>query len=154
MNAGARFLNYIGHASNTTWAHEAILRARDPGQIDGRNDVTLMTNGGKLPIALDMACLSGNFADPQYTGIESMMLGWGAGGTVAGWGATGFGVATGHDRLHRGFYDGIFQSGLGRLGLATLAGKQALWQGGQSADLLDTFGLLGDPALRIVLTGS
>lgn len=151
VNAGALFLNYIGHASTTTWAHEAVLRARDPGMGDDRNDVTQMNNGGKLPIALDMACLSGNFADPRYTGIESMMLGRNGGGTVAGWGATGFGVATGHDRLHRGFYDGIFQSDLDRLGLATIAGKQVLFATGQSTDLMYTFGLLGDPALKIGL---
>ena len=64
----------------------------------------LMTNGPRLPIILDMACLSGNFAEPQYTGIEAKMLEWTQGGSVAGWGATGFGVATGHDWLHRGFY--------------------------------------------------
>lgn len=151
VNSGALFLNYIGHAANTTWAHESILRARDVG----RNDVTLMSNGGKLPISLDMACLSGDFSDPQYTGIEAKMLGWGAGGTVAGWGATGFGVATGHDRLHRGFYDGVFQAGLHKLGLATIAGKQQLWTSGVAAqDLLSTFGLLGDPALEISLPGS
>ncbi len=150
VNAGALFLNYIGHASNTTWAHETLLRARDTG----RNDVVLMSNGGKLPISLDMACLSGNFSDPQFSGIEAKMLDWGAGGTVAGWGATGFGVATGHDRLHRGFYDGVFQTGLHKLGMATIAGKQQLWASGISQDLLSTFGLLGDPALEISLPGS
>ena len=150
VNSGALFLNYIGHAANTTWAHEVILRARDVG----RNDVTLMSNGGKLPISLDMACLSGDFADPQFTGIEAKLLGWGAGGTVAGWGATGFGVATGHDRLHRGFYDGVFASGLHTLGPATIAGKQTLWAAGISRDLISTFGLLGDPALEISLPGN
>ena len=127
-----------------------ILQAREIG----RNDVTLMSNGGKLPISLDMACLSGNFADPQFHGIEAKMLNWDAGGTVAGWGATGFGVATGHDRLHRGFYDGVFQAGLRTVGLATIAGKQQLWASGISQDLLSTFGLLGDPALKISLPGS
>jgi hypothetical protein len=38
------------------------------------------------------------------------------------------------------------------LGLATTAGKQALWLNGRNLDLLDTFDLLGDPALRINLT--
>ncbi len=52
------------------------------------------------------------------------MLGWTAGGSVAGWGATGFGVATGHDQLHRGFYQAVFNSGVRTLGLATAAGKQ------------------------------
>ena len=69
---------------------------------------------------------------------------------MAGWAATGFGVATGHDQLHRGFYQAVF--GGGRiLGAATTAGKQALWSTGRNLDLLDTFDLLGDPALRINL---
>ncbi len=147
VNGGAVFLNYIGHASVTTWSHEAILRARD----DGRNDVTRFTNGPRQPIVLDMACVSGNFADPTFTGIEVMMLGWTTGGSVAGWGATGFGVATGHDHLHRGFYQAVFNGGVRTLGVATTAGKQALWASGRSLDLMDTFDLLGDPALRINL---
>lgn len=147
VNSGAVFLNYIGHAGITTWAHEAILRAHDWG----RNDVTRFTNGPRQPIVLDMACVSGNFADPVYTGIEVMMLNWPVGGSVAGWGATGFGVATGHDQLHRGFYQAVFNNGVRTLGLATGAGKQALWNAGFSLDLLDTFDLLGDPALQIYL---
>lgn len=147
VNDGTVFLNYIGHASVTTWTHEAILRARD----EGRNDVTRFTNDPRQPIVLDMACVSGNFADPSYTGIEVMMLNWTAGGSVAGWGATGFGVATGHDQLHRGFYQAVFNSGVLTLGVATSAGKQALWASGRNLDLMDTFDLLGDPALRINL---
>lgn len=147
VNSGAVFLNYSGHAGVTTWAHEAILRARDVG----RNDVTRFANGARRPIVLDMACASGNFADPTFTGLEVMMLGWAAGGSVAGWGATGFGVATGHDYLHRGFYQAVFNGGVRTLGLATSAGKQALWSSGRNLDLLDTFDLLGDPALRINL---
>lgn len=147
VNGGAVFLNYSGHAGVTTWAHEAILRARDVG----RNDVTRFANGPRQPIVLDMACASGNFADPQYTGLEVMMLGWSSGGSVAGWAATGFGVATGHDQLHRGFYQAVFNNGVRTLGLATAAGKQNLWASGRNLDLLDTFDLLGDPALRINL---
>ena len=109
-----------------------------------------MTNGPRLPIVLDMACLSGNFAEPQYTGIEAKMLEWTGGGSVAAWGATGFGVATGHDLLHRGFYRAVFTNGVRSVGLAAVAGKQYLWNNGpHHDDLLDTFGLLGDPALRI-----
>jgi len=100
---------------------------------------------------LDMACISGNFADPSFSGIEVMMLGRANGGSVAGWGATGFGVATGHDQLHRGFYQAVFGSGVRTLGLATAAGKLALWASGRNLDLMDTFDLLGDPALRINL---
>ncbi len=145
-NGGTLFLNYIGHASQTKWAQEALLQATELY----RNDIPLMTNGTRLPIVLDMACLSGDFADPLYTGIEAKMLEWPQGGSVAGWAATGLGVATGHDWLHRGFYRGVFTDGVRSVGQATIAGKQFLWNNGPHYDdLLDTFGLLGDPALRI-----
>lgn len=147
VNSGVVFLNYVGHAGTTTWAHEAILRARDVG----RNDVERFANGPRQPIVLDMACLSGNFADPTATGIEVMMLKRTPGGSIAGWGATGFGVATGHDWLHRSFYQAVFNGGIRNLGLATAAGKQGLWAVGLYRDLIDTFDLLGDPALRINL---
>lgn len=148
INAGNLFVNYIGHASINTWAHEAILQATDRG----RNDVLQMANGPQLSIVLDMACLSGNFAEPQYTGIEAKMLEWPQGGSVAGWGATGFGVATGHDWLHRGFYRAVFTSGVRAVGQAAVAGKLFLWNNGPHYDdLLDTFGLLGDPATQIAL---
>ena len=148
MNEGSLFLNYIGHASNNTWAHEVILQASDRT----RNDVLLMSNGPRLPIVLDMACSSGDFAEPQHTGIEAKMLEWPQGGSVAGWGATGFGVATGHDWLHRGFFSAVFNQGVRSVGLATVAGKQYLWTNGpHHDDLLDAFGLLGDPALRIAI---
>jgi hypothetical protein len=148
VNNGAVFLNYVGHASVTTWAHEFILRARDVGRNDVRDR---FANGPRQPIVLDMACVSGTFADPLWTGIEVMMLARADAGSVAGWGATGFGVATGHDELHRGFYQAVFTGGVRILGLATAAGKQALWNTGRNLDLLDTFDLLGDPAMRINL---
>jgi hypothetical protein len=147
VNSGAVFLNYIGHAAINQWAHEALLRT----SVTGRNDVTRMTNGSRQPVVLDMACLSGDFANPLFTGIQVTMLAWPTGGSVAGWGATGFGVATGHDRLHTGFYQAIFNNGVRTLGLATAAGKQYLWATGANLDLLDTFDLLGDPALALTL---
>ncbi|MER2598410.1 MAG: C25 family cysteine peptidase [Caldilineales bacterium] len=147
VNSGSVIVNYVGHAGTTTWAHETLLRANE----SNRNDVTQMLNGTRLPIVLDMACASGNFADPQYAGLEVMMLKWAAGGSVAGWGATGFGVATGHETLHRGFYQAVYTGNVRVLGLATAAGKQALWASGINLDLMDTFDLLGDPALRMAL---
>jgi hypothetical protein len=149
VNTGHLFVNYIGHAAINVWGHEWFL----VGRSSVRNDVAAMTNGPRLPIFLDMACLSGNFADVVREALQETLLAHPDGGSAAGWGATGFGVAVGHDKLHTGFYRGVFELGLTRVGLAAIAGKQYLWaQDGQAhQDLLDTFGLLGDPALEIGL---
>jgi len=68
---------------------------------------------------------------------------------VAAWGATGLGVGTGHSSLDEGFFRAVFSDTVSTLGQATLAGKLSLAAAGQNLDLLDTFTLLGDPALRL-----
>lgn len=149
IDAGHLFVNYIGHAAINVWGHEWFL----VGRSSVRNDVAQLTNGAKLPVFLDMACLSGNFADVEREALQETLLAHSSGGSIAGWGATGFGVAVGHDKLHSGFYRGLFEFGLTRVGLAAMAGKQYLWErdGLTHKDLLDTFGLLGDPALQVSL---
>lgn len=149
IDDGHLFVNYIGHAAINVWGHEWFL----VGRSSVRNDVVAMTNAPQLPIFLDMACLSGNFADVQREALQETLLSHPDGGSVAGWSAAGFGVAVGHDKLHTGFYKGLFELGLTRVGLAAIAGKQYLWEqdGPAHEDLLDTFGLLGDPALQISL---
>jgi hypothetical protein len=147
VNQGLLFVNYIGHAAVNLWASEWLL----VGKGRDRNDVAQMANGPRLPIFVDMTCLSGNFADPGREALQETLLAHPGGGSIAGWAATGLGVANGHDALHRGFYQALFGGGVTRLGLATVAAKQYLWAqtGAAHADLLDTFGLVGDPALDI-----
>lgn len=149
ISQGQLFVSYIGHAAINVWAHEWLL----VGKSSVRNDVAAMTNGPRLAIFLDMTCLSGNFADVVREAMQETLLNAAGGGSVAGWAGTGFGVAQGHDRLHSGLFRAVYDQGVTRLGLATVAGKQALWaaDGEQHADLLDTFALIGDPALRIAL---
>ncbi len=72
-------------------------------------------------------------------------------GAVASFAPTGFGLVTGHDYLEEGLMLAWFHEGINRLGDATTYAKQYLVDnsGGQYLDLLDTFGLLGDPALQV-----
>ncbi len=70
-------------------------------------------------------------------------------GAVAAWGGTGLGLGAGHHRLSAGFYHAVFADQVETLGEATLAGKLILASTGQDLDLLDTYVLLGDPALRL-----
>lgn len=146
LDQGQLFTNYIGHAASNVWAHEWLFI----GPSRNRNDLAQVANGPRLSVHLSMACLTGNFADPTYNSLDAELLLHAAGGSVASWGATGFGVATGHDWLQQGFYQAVFQKGLARLGPATLDSKLDLYLATQSHhDLIDTYGLLGDPATRL-----
>jgi hypothetical protein len=51
--------------------------------------------------------------------------------------------------MERGLLDAVFGQGVSRLGPATLAGKVALYNSGQDYDLIHTFTVFGDPALRL-----
>jgi hypothetical protein len=73
-------------------------------------------------------------------------------GAVASWAPTGFGLSTGHDYLERGFFLSAFHGFGQELGAAATAGKLYLAANAPSysyLDLIDTFLLMGDPALSL-----
>ncbi|HRT92205.1 MAG TPA: C25 family cysteine peptidase, partial [Anaerolineaceae bacterium] len=149
INSGKLLVNYIGHASRTDWATEKLF---------GVADVKNLANGSKQPIILGMTCYDGYYQMPylsdyfataevvtrgaKFDGAEDK-------GAVASWSPSGLGVASGHDRLNRGFFDALLTDGVETLGQATYAGKAELWASGTNYDLLETFLLFGDPALRV-----
>ena len=75
-------------------------------------------------------------------------------GAVSTFSPTGLGVGLGHESLLIGFYDALFKSGVRELGGATLAAKLRLFQAGYSYDLINTYTIFGDPALRIPIIQS
>ncbi|GAB4530470.1 MAG: hypothetical protein Fur0018_17780 [Anaerolineales bacterium] len=140
---GTFFLNYIGHASLNRWAHE---------QIFVNANVNDLTNRQQLPVVLSMTCLDGFwlFPNASQSSLQEDMLRAPNGGSVAAFSPTGLGVATGHDYLNRGFYDAVFQNNA-TLGAASIAAKFNLFASGSNYDLIETFTIFGDPALRFPL---
>ena len=146
INAGALMVSYIGHGTKTYWSANEIMNLTTLNQL---------TNADKLTIMLPMTCDNGYFALPQATdasfGEASVRI---AAGAVASWSPTGFGLASGHDLMERGLFLSVFHNRTQQLGVAATAGKVYLVQNatpGKYLDLLDTYLLLGDPALRVPL---
>lgn len=140
--SGTLLLSYIGHASIGRWTHEQLLVNADIARLD---------NGAHLPIVLSMTCLDGYWFYPNQPGLAEDLARTPTSGAIATFSPTGLGVATSHDVLERGFYDSIFRQHVRRLGPATIAAKQALYAAGSDRDLINTFVLFGDPALRLPL---
>jgi hypothetical protein len=138
--SGAALLNYIGHAAVDGWANEGIFI---------NSDIQDLNNGDMLPVVLSMDCLDGYWFYPSQSSLIEEMLRAGNKGAVSSFSPTGLGVATGHDALQRGFYDAIFNQGTKELGPATLAAKLSLYVSGSNYDLLHTFTIFGDPALKM-----
>ncbi len=143
-NAGAGLILYTGHSSVRQWGAQPLFH---------RDDVAALHNASQLPVVLQMTCFTGRFHEPEGTTLDETLLREAEGGAVAIWGATGLGIATGHQQLAQGFLASAFQDHEGTIGVGTLSGKLKLMASGSSAlDLVDTFTLLGDPATNLNLT--
>ena len=143
-NDGAGLLVFTGHSSEHQWAAERLFHL---------DDVSGLNNGPRLPVVLQMTCLTGSFHNPAYATLDEALLRASNGGAAAVWGATGLGVSAGHAKLAQGFLQSVFRDHQSILGLAALSGKLALTADNPVyIDLVDTFNLLGDPATHLNLT--
>ncbi len=138
-NAGALIIQYTGHSSWQQWAAERLLHL---------DDLAALRNDRRWPIVIELTCFTSAFHRPEPT-LDAGLLIQESDGAVATWGSTGLGVSTGHSSLDDGFFRAVFSDRVSTVGQATLAGKISLAAAGQNLDLLDTFTLLGDPALRL-----
>lgn len=146
LGGGAGLANYVGHSHHWQWAVTDL--AASPPYLLGMYEVDGLGNAGRLPILLEMTCLTSAFQQPAFSGTtidERFLLA--QGGAVAVWGPTGLGLMHGHDALQRGFYRALWQAqpGTARLGALTSAGYLELFGQGSDLDALRTFVLLGDP---------
>ncbi len=144
ISAGSLLVSYIGHGTRVKWAQEGLF---DEAAL------TEVNTGGRSPVMLPMTCNEGYFHDPDpaQTSLSEIGVRMPGNGPVASWAPTGFGLATGHDYLERGFFLALFYDRVS-LGAAATLGKLYLVANvppGQYADLIETFLLLGDPALKV-----
>ncbi|MFN8453777.1 MAG: C25 family cysteine peptidase [Anaerolineae bacterium] len=144
FNGGASLVTFYGHSSWLQWAVDDIL------DVDRFNQ---LTNQSRLPVVVEMTCFTSFFHHPAYANtFDETLVRRSGGGAIATWGSTGLGISTGHDTLYNGFYQALAGQSTARLGAAVLAGKLNLYATGFYLDLLDTYTLLGDPALNLHLT--
>ena len=141
-NRGALLVQYTGHSSWQQWAQERFFHL---------DDLPSLVNSRRYPVVAEMTCFTGAFHRPEPTLDEELVTRPDA-GAVAAWGPTGLGASAGHQRLSDGFFRAVFSDTVGTLGEATLAGKLNLVGAPVGSDLLDTFVLLGDPALKFYRT--
>jgi hypothetical protein len=136
--AGALFVNFIGHSYINGWTNERLLI---------NEDISLINNSGKLPVILSSTCLDGYWIYPNLetsTGSGSSLIEdlvrTQNNGAVAAFSPTGLGVSTGHEYLQEGFYNAVFNDGVGVLGAASIAAKMNLINSTSlHTDLVHTF---------------
>lgn len=147
LSAGAGVVTYVGHSHTWQWA---VTDPADPaGYLLGLYDPDSLTNIGRLPVVLEMTCLTAAFQTPARSGTtldERLLLA--PGGAAAVWGPTGMGVGHGHDMLQRGFFRALWAAPAERAQVGSLAASgylELFAHGACCQETLRTYALLGDP---------
>ncbi len=139
---GALLVNYIGHGGSAVWAgYPEII-----WEID---DLASLVPTARMPVMLPMTCWEGAFHQATQDALAEETVRLPDRGAVASWSPSGEGVAVGHDYLNKGFLQAALYDGVRQLGAATDAGKLEVFNTHFYTDLLETYHLFGDPALRI-----
>jgi hypothetical protein len=139
LNQGVGVLTYVGHGSMNVWAQEKILRTEDASVL----------NNNALPFMMTMTCLVGYFHHPQAISMGEELLFNPNGGVVAALVPTSESLATDQSALASSIYTHLFGDAP-TVGEAIMLGKRDLSaERDLMQDLIETFTLLGDPALRL-----
>ncbi|MBC8184732.1 T9SS type A sorting domain-containing protein [candidate division KSB1 bacterium] len=142
ISNGCLLVNYMGHGDMDSWAREEIF---------GTDQVVNLSNNVKAPLLVTMCCLNGFFHHPKIPYcIAEEFLKANTGGAVACFSPSGFGYASGDQKLGDGLFEAIFQNNDHILGSVTNKAKLSLYSLGSSFyDHISFFNLLGDPALQL-----
>jgi hypothetical protein len=143
INDGALIVNYVGHGGIELWANKEILNTWD---------VQALQNENRLPLVVSATCLNSYYLHPfPYESMAESFLMNASGGAVAVWSSTGMGDSGGQAALDRGLMEALFNEDNIILGSAVHQAKMSLYQqsGDRYRDLLQTYTLFGDPALKM-----
>ncbi len=140
-NGGAALLSYVGHGSVDTWAE---------GPLFSSDDVDQLRNGDRLPVLFTPTCLDGFFYHPEKDSLAEVLLFKKDGGIIAGVVPTGFSITEAQAALMSALFSELFESSAPTLGQSLLRAKQKLpVDPPEMREIVQTFVLLGDPALEI-----
>ena len=143
LDGGALLASYVGHSSIHEWDQDGI--------IFHLSNIASLNNGLALPVFLQMTCYTSDFSYPGLDTLDESLVRHNGGGAIATWGPTTTGLSTGHKILHQAFFY-VLDTGSIRLGAIIQEAKVQAEPGlaaATSLDLLDTFILLGDPAMNL-----
>ncbi len=143
LGSGALLASYVGHSSIHEWDQDGI--------IFHLNNIASLNNGLALPVFLEMTCYTSDFSYPGLDTLDETLVRHAGGGAIATWGPTTVGLSNGHKMLHRTFLQvvGTGITGLGEIIQETKTQALPGLEVTDSLDLLDTFVLLGDPAMKL-----
>ncbi|MDX1435161.1 MAG: C25 family cysteine peptidase [Anaerolineales bacterium] len=141
LDAGPLLLAYFGHGSVTQWGRDEILTAETVHSVG---------QGGRLPFVVNMTCLTGLFTHPEVDSLAESLLWAQDSGAVAVLAPTSLTLPTDQSILSSALAEALQNDHFTSLGeIATHARQKVPTDTPGGRDVMLTFLLFGDPALRI-----
>lgn len=141
LRQGSLVVNYIGHGSIDLWSHESLFSSEQ---------VMSLGNDGRQPLMIMMSCLLGFFAHPELESMSEELLLADNGGAIAVFAPSSLTLPSDQGSLNRALFNALLMRGAPTVGLAVMEAKGSLaLQTQDERDVIETFTLLGDPALRL-----
>jgi hypothetical protein len=142
LAAGSLIVNYAGHGSMDTWSEDRLFSSEQ---------IYSLGNDGRQPLMIFMSCLLGFFGHPERDAMAEELLLAKDGGAVAVFAPSSLTLSTDQGPLDRALVRILLEEGAPPVGLAILEAKRSMETETQGQrDVIQTFTLLGDPALRLV----
>ena len=135
---GALSVNYLGHSGYNQLAAEGLLT---------KSDVPALGNGSKLPVFTAMTCMMNHFAFPGQTFLGQTLVKRGDGGGIVVWAPTSLVTNDESKLLDVGLWQRLFQPETRSFGEAVAATVEECGKTGVAPYVLQTYTLLGDPAI-------
>lgn len=141
MDQGSLFVAYFGHGSVNMWGKDRLFSSQD---------VENLANQDRLPIIVNMTCLTGLFTHPQVESLAEALLWDRNGGAVAVLAPTSLTLPTDQSFLSNALVDAYVSDPKQPLGdILTEARNNIPVDTAGTMDVLKTFLLFGDPAMPV-----
>ena len=138
---GSLIVNYVGHGSIDLWSEDRLLSSEQ---------ISSMDNDGRQPLMILMSCLLGFFGHPERDAMAEDLLLSEEGGAVAVFAPSSLTLSSDQGPLNRALLKALLGEEAPPVGLAILEAKRSVAAETQGQrDVVETFTLLGDPALQL-----
>jgi hypothetical protein len=140
FQTGYQLIAYFGHGSLDMWGKDKLLTVEDVAAL----------NNSQLPVVFTMTCLNGFFFHPTNTSLAEALILAPDAGAAAVLAPTSLTLVWDQNFLGQVLYPALADPGAHRLGDVLLQAQRSMPLDTQGQrDVLLTFLLFGDPALRL-----
>lgn len=143
---GRALATYVGHGGVTTLGAEPYLSSSDAPSI--------AVDGGRYPVVLAVDCMNGYFDHPYFDALSEELVRTPDAGAAAFFGSTAVTRDGGHRDLALAFHHAFWREPDLRLGDVALRAYTSVAWRADAADLIGSFVLFGDPALKPNVDGT